>query len=77
VTATLTARIMRAATTTSASRIIVRVPGGGLILGLLNQRRFWSLSRARLCAVEVAREHSDWFPILPRASRARRGSREG
>ena len=77
VTATLIARVMRAATTTSASRIIVRVPGGGLILGLLNQRRFWSLSRARLCAVEVAREHSDWFPILPGTSRARRGSHKG
>ena len=75
-TQTLIARVMRAAATTSASRIIVRVPGSGLILGLLNQRRFWSFSRARLCAVEVAREHSDWFPISPRTSRARRGSQE-
>ncbi len=65
------ARLMRAAAAKSASRIIVRVPGGGLVLGLLNQRRFWTFSRARLCAVEVAREHSDWFPIpvgVPRAS---------
>jgi hypothetical protein len=76
VTPTLIARVMRAAATTSASRIIVRVPGGGLILGLLNQRRFWSFSRARLCAVEVAREHSDWFPIPPGTSRARRGPHE-
>ena len=51
VTPALIARVMRAAATTSASRIIVRVPGGGLILGLLNQRRFWTCSRARLCAV--------------------------
>ena len=73
---TLIARLMRAAATTSASRIIVRVPGGGLILGLLNQRRFWTFSRARLCAVEVAREHSDWFPIPPGNSRARRAAHE-
>ena len=72
----LIARVMRAAATKSASRIIVRVPGGGLMLGLLNQRRFWTFSRARLCAVEVAREHSDWFPIPAGTSRARRGSRK-
>jgi hypothetical protein len=71
----LIARVMRAAATTSASRIIVRVPGGGLLLGLLNQRRFWTFSRARLCAVEVAREHSDWFPIPAGTLRVRRGSR--
>jgi hypothetical protein len=72
-TPAILARIMRAAAKTSASRIIVRVPGGGLMLGLLNQRRFWTYSRARLCAVEVAREHSDWFPVPAGASRVRRG----
>jgi hypothetical protein len=66
------ARIMRTAAKTSASRIIVRVPGGGLVLGLLNQRRFWTLSRARLSAVEVAREHSDWFPIPAGAAHGRK-----
>jgi hypothetical protein len=71
-TPAILARIMRAAAKTSASRIIVRVPGGGILLGLLNQRRFWTYSRARLCAVEVAREHSDWFPVPAGASRARR-----
>lgn len=76
VTPTLIAHVMRAAATTSASRIIVRVPGGGLILGLLNQRRFWTFSRARLCAVEVAREHSDWFPPSDASSRSRRSSRK-
>ena len=63
VTPSLLARLIRAAADTSASRIIMRVPGGGLLLGQLNQRRFWTYSRARLCAVHVAREHSDWFPI--------------
>jgi len=72
----LIARIMRAAAAASASRIIMRVPGGGLILGLLNQRRFWTFSRARLCAVEVAREHSDWFPLPAASSSSRRASRK-
>jgi hypothetical protein len=71
-TPSIFARIMGEAARTSASRIIVRVPGGGIMLGLLNQRRFWTYSRARLCAVEVAREHSDWFPVPAGASRARR-----
>jgi hypothetical protein len=65
----LIARIMRTAAKTSASRVIVRIPKEGLVLGLLNQRRFWTYSRARLCAVEVAREHSDWFPIPAAAAR--------
>ncbi|MDR3405704.1 MAG: N-6 DNA methylase [Chthoniobacter sp.] len=70
------ARLMRAAATTSASRIIMRIAGGGLILGLLNQRRFWTFSRARLCAVEIAREHSDWFPLpSTNSSRAKQSSR--
>jgi hypothetical protein len=65
-------RIMRTAAKTSVSRVIVRIPGGGLVLGLLNQRRFWTYSRARLCAVEVAREHSDWFPIPAAAAPGRK-----
>lgn len=72
-TPALLSRLMRAAAETSASRIIMRVPGGGLILGLLNQRRFWTFSRARLCAVEVAREHSDWFPIPSGSTGPRKG----
>jgi hypothetical protein len=70
----LLARLMRAAATTSASRIIMRVPSGGLVLGLLNQRRFWTFSRARMCAVEIAREYSDWFPLPSNSSRTRRAS---
>jgi len=70
-TPALLARLMREAAKTSASRIIMRVPGGGLVLGLLNQRRFWTFSRARLCAVEVARAHSDWFPLPPDSTRSR------
>ena len=45
----------------SASRIVLVLPGGGLIIGLLNQRRFWSHSRARLCGLHVIRRHLNAF----------------
>ena len=39
------------------SRIIVHAPGKrGLLIGLLNQRRWWTVSRARLCAQHIIRE---------------------
>ena len=58
------AKIMRVASETSASRIIMPLPNGGLFLGLLNQLRFWSRSRARLCALHIAREHlENNFPL--------------
>jgi len=75
-TPALLARLMREAAKTSASRIIMRVPGGGLLLGLLNQRRFWTMSRARLCATEIGNEHSDSFPLPEASTRSRRGSRK-
>lgn len=58
------AKLMRVASDTSASRVIMSIPEGGLILGLLNQRRFWSRSRARLCATHIARKHLEKsFPL--------------
>jgi hypothetical protein len=51
------AKLMRIAAETSASRVVLHVPNGGLVMGLLNQRRFWTRSRARLCALHIAREH--------------------
>ncbi len=51
------AEIMAEATKTSASRLVMRLPEGGLLLGLINKRRFWTRSRARLCAMHIAREH--------------------
>jgi len=43
-----------------ASRIFVRLPEGrGLLLGLLNQRRWWTITRARLCGQAILREHLD------------------
>ena len=45
----------------SASRIILALPTGGLLVGLLNQRRFWSQSRARLCGLHIVRQHLSAF----------------
>ena len=62
------AKLMRVAAETSASRVIMPIPEGGIVLGSLNQRRFWTRSRARLCALHIAREHlSAAFPLKPPA----------
>jgi hypothetical protein len=48
----------------SASRILVRAPGRkGLLLGLLNQRRWWTRTRARLCGQYILRNHLDAFDL--------------
>jgi Eco57I restriction-modification methylase len=48
---------MKAANQRGCSRIIVRAPKkSGLLLGLLNQRRWWTITRARLCAQHIIRE---------------------
>ncbi len=58
------AKLMRVAAETSASRMVMPVPHGGIVVGLLNQRRFWTRSRARLCALHIAREHlAEAFPL--------------
>jgi hypothetical protein len=55
---------MRVANERGASRIIVRAPGGhGLLLGLLNQRRWWTVTRARLCAQHIIRERLGTFGL--------------
>ena len=56
--------LMAEATRSAASRVVMRLPEGGLIIGLVNKRRFWTRSRARLCALHVAREHlAEAFPL--------------
>lgn len=58
VNTSLLRKAMDEANKRSASRIIVRAPGRrGLLLGLLNQRRWWTLSRARLCGQYIIRHH--------------------
>lgn len=51
-------KVMREANRTAASRVIMVLPQQhGLLVGLLNQRRFWSKSRARLCGLHIIRQH--------------------
>jgi hypothetical protein len=59
-------RLMEEANRTAASRIVFRIPKGGLILGVINQCRFWTRSRARLCSLHIEQHHMDAFPISPR-----------
>lgn len=48
----------------AASRIIVKAHGRhGLLLGLLNQRRWWTVSRARLCGQHILRNHLNAFGL--------------
>lgn len=42
-----------------ASRIFVRAKPGHLGIGLLAQYRYWTPTRARLCALDVFRHHAD------------------
>ena len=52
---------MQEANRTAASRIVMVLPKGGLFIGLLNQLRFWSQSRARLCGLHIVRQHLSAF----------------
>jgi hypothetical protein len=55
---------MRVANERGASRIIVHAPGRhGLLLGILNQRRWWTITRARLCAQHIIRERLNAFGL--------------
>ncbi|MDX1999464.1 MAG: N-6 DNA methylase [Thermoanaerobaculia bacterium] len=64
----LLAEAMSQADVRGASRIFVRLPESrGLLLGLLNQKRWWTITRARLCGQSILREHLSAFG-LPGAS---------
>lgn len=46
------------------SRLVVHAPHKrGLLLGLLNQRRWWTATRARLCAQHIIRERLGAFGL--------------
>jgi len=63
----LISSLMAEATRSAASRVVMRLPEGGLIIGLVNKRRFWTRSRAQLCALHIAREHlARAFPLKAR-----------
>ncbi|SDT92756.1 N-6 DNA methylase [Desulfobacula phenolica] len=55
-------KISEEANKTGCSRVIVH-GDGYLTIGIISQYRYWTLSRARLCALEIQRHHLDTFPI--------------
>ena len=68
VNAALLRKAMTEANKRSASRIVVKAHGRrGLLLGLLNQRRWWTITRARLCGQHIARHHLDAFGLTQQA----------
>lgn len=61
-------KAMEAANQRGCSRIVVHAPkNAGILLGLLNQRRWWTITRARLCAQHIIREHLDAFGLKEEA----------
>lgn len=58
----LIAQIAQTATETGCSRVIVQ-EDTMLLVGVIGQYRYWTLSRARLCALDILRNHLDVFPI--------------
>jgi hypothetical protein len=63
----LIGRIMQEANRTAASRVVMTLPDGALLIGLLNRRRFWTRSQARLCGLHISRERLEAFPLPPQA----------
>lgn len=45
------------------SRAYIEQGQGRLILGILTQFRYWTPTRARLCALHILRHYSELFPI--------------
>lgn len=58
----LISQIAQAANETGCSRVIVH-EDGTLLVGIIGQYRYWTLSRARLCALDIQRNHLDVFPV--------------
>ena len=59
--------LIKEANRTGVSRVMMQLPGGGLLLGMINQGRFWTLTRARLCGLHIQRRHLNAFPLPPQA----------
>lgn len=55
-------QVAEEANKTGCSRVIVH-GDGNLFIGILSQYRYWTLSRARICALDIQRHHLDAFPI--------------
>lgn len=56
----LIAQITKEADKTGCSRVVVHEKGY-LLVGIIAQYRYWTLSRARLCALDIMRNHLDAF----------------
>ncbi|MDH3973594.1 MAG: N-6 DNA methylase [Deltaproteobacteria bacterium] len=55
-------QITREANKTGCSRAIIHEEGL-LLVGIIGQYRYWTLSRARLCAMDIIRNHLVVFPV--------------
>jgi hypothetical protein len=55
-------KITKEANKSGCSRVVVN-EGESLLIGIIGQYRYWTLSRARLCALDVLRNHLEAFPI--------------
>lgn len=58
----LVSKIIQVANESGCSRAVVH-GNGYLLVGVLGQYRYWTLSRARLCALDILRNHLASFPI--------------
>lgn len=57
-------KAMEAANNRGVSRIIIHAPNKrGVLLGLLNQRRWWTVTRAWLCAQRIVNQHLRAFGL--------------
>ena len=52
-------KVLPLADDTGASQVFMRLERGGLLIGLRNQYRYWTRTRARLLAAEIAIRHLD------------------
>jgi hypothetical protein len=58
----LISQVASEANKTGCSRVIVHEEGC-LLIGIIGQYRYWTLSRARLCALDILRTYLDVFPV--------------
>jgi hypothetical protein len=58
----LISQIIEEANKTGCSRVIVHEKGR-LLVGIIGQYRYWTLTRARLCALDILRHHLEAFPM--------------
>lgn len=62
--AELLSRVTLEADAHGASRVIIRLHGQrGLLLGLLNEQRWWTQTRASFCAQRIVRDYLDAFDL--------------